>query len=331
MKIDITKSPIPILWLDTWFLLDLARALNSDSTERKVWAQNTVNKVIALTKQKKILCPQADQGMEIELSNNQKLVETAQRLQTQMSVGISMHFHAAVENLQIQRMMKAVIQKQTQVTFPWEDIFMDDIIREIESKEPWLITVHSRPKPHMIAKQIKTNKSIATAWEKLRKKARKIKQTYEQTLERESKGKSEAMVHVMAHLAAKTLHKKRIFVADLLRADELIGKPLAWWERHSGKQDVLNDVLRFYRSEEYMQIPTVNIGCRLLSELASGNEAVSPSDVMDIHHVETVFPYATYMVVDKRIRNRIERIKLDKEYSCKLLKWQETLPLLEKL
>jgi len=53
---------------------------------------------------------------------------------------------------------------------------------------------------------------------------------------------------------------------------------------------------------------------------------------MDIHHMATVLPYSTYIVVDKRVRNRLEgRTQLMKEYPVKLLKWQEVLPLLESL
>lgn len=331
MKVKVSRSPIPILWLDTWFILNLTRALESTSIEKREWAQNIVDKIIILTRQKKIICPQGDQGMEIELSNNKDLVERTQRLQAQLSQGISMHFHATVEHLQVQRMMEAVVKQQKEVLFPWEDIFMDNIIKKIESKDQWLIIVHNRPKAHVVAERIKTNKSIAKAWEKLRKKARKNMQKYIETLEMEFKGKAEAIEHVMAYLVAKTIHNKKIFLSDILRADELIGKPLVWWERYSGKQNVLIAVLGFYKSDEYTKVPSVNIGCRLLAELASGNEAINPSDVMDIHNTATLFPYASYMVVDNRVRNRIEKVKLNKDYSCKIIKWQGVLPLLEKI
>ena len=82
----------------------------------------------------------------------------------------------------------------------------------------------------------------------------------------------------------------------------------------------------------YEQIPFVNVGTRLLAELVSGNEAVSPGDVMDIHHMSTILPYASYVVADKRVRNRLEeRTQLMKDHPAKLLKWTDVLPLLESL
>lgn len=331
MKIKITQPPIPILWLDTWFIFDLVSALNGSSPEKKVWAKSIVDTIVSLTNKKKIVCPEGDQGAEIELSNNQELVQKAKRLQAQLSRGISMHFHATVEHLQTQRMMQAVIRGEKEVIFPWEDIFIDDLIKKLESKEKWIVNVHSNPSKKHTERTIKTNKSIAKEWEKLRKKARKNKQTYVQTLEFEFKGKSEAMMHIMALLATKVIHNKKLVLSDLLKAHELVGKPLGWWERYSGKQDIVNDVLSFYRSDAYAKIPSVNIGCRLLAKLACGNEAASASDVMDIHHVSTVFPFATYIVVDNRVRNRIEQIKLHHDYNCKIIRWKDILTLLQEV
>lgn len=332
MLIKIEKPPIPVLWLDTWFILELTKALNGSSKKDKKWADEIVDKIISLTKQKRILCPEADQGIEIEVSNNRSLVENAGRLQAQLSLGISLHFHAAAKSLQIQRMMEAVIKNKKEVTFPWKDLFNDDPIEVIDRADKFIVSVISRPPLNQIKKTIKTNKSIATAWEKLRKKARKNKQNYETTLSLEFGGRAEAMIHTMSFLAAKTLHKKRIFIKDILNASELVGKPLGWWERYSGKSDALVDVLKFYKSEEYKQIPAVNIDTRLLAELACGNEPINPSDVMDIHHVSTVMSYAHYMLVDKRMRNRIvDKLKLTKDYPCIILRPQDLMPLLKSL
>ena len=53
---------------------------------------------------------------------------------------------------------------------------------------------------------------------------------------------------------------------------------------------------------------------------------------MDIHHMSTILPYASYVVADKRVRNRLEeRTQLMKDHPAKLLKWTDVLPLLESL
>lgn len=332
MKINITQPQIPILWLDTWCILELAAALDSKDIPRRENAEKILDKIISLTKKKKLICPEGDQDIEIGVSNNKKIVEKSREIQAQMSLGISLNIYVAVEHLQIQRMMKAVIEKKDTVEFPWEDIFSENPIPIIDRNDKFIVSVHIPQSQDQIDEQINVNKSIAKDWESLRQDARANKRSYETTLVAEFKGSADAIVHTMANIAAKTIHKLPISDKEYMQSVDIVGTPLSWWEHYSGKQDVLTDVLKFYRSDEYTQIPFVNVGTKLLAELVSGNEAVSPSDVMDIHHMSTVFPYASYMVVDKRVRNRLEgRTQLLKDYPVKLLKWNALLPLLEEL
>lgn len=332
MNVSITKPPIPLLWLDTWCILELAAALNSKDVPRRVNAESILEKIISLTRNKKLICPEGDQDIEIGVSNNTVIVEKSREIQAQMSLGISLNIYIAVEHLQIQRMMKAVIEKKSGVEFSWKDIFSDDPIRTIERDDKFIVSVHIPQSQDQIDEQISVHKSIAQDWELLRQDARKNRRRYEDTLVHEFKGTAEAIAHVMANIAAKTIHKLPISEKEYMQSVDIVGTPLAWWEHYSGKQDSLSEVLAFYSSADYAQIPFVNVGTRLLAELVSGNEVVTPGDVMDIHHMSTVLPYASYIVADKRVRNRIEgRTKLIKDYPVKLLKWSEVLPLLESL
>lgn len=332
MKIKLTKPPIPTLWLDTWCILEMAAALDSKDVKRKEYIEKILDKITSLTRKKKLICPEGDQDIEIGVSNNKKIVEKSREIQAQMSLGISLKLYAIVEQLQVQRMMEAVIKQQAEVEFPWKDIFADDPIRTIDKNDEFIVTVHIPQSQEQIDEQIRVHKDIARDWEALRQDARAKKRDYEATLVNEFKGTAEAIVHVMANIAAKTIHKLPISQQEFEQSVDIAGTPLSWWEHYSGKQNALTDVLSFYRSREHTQIPYVNVGTRLLAELVSGNEAPSQGDVMDIHHMATVLPYATYMVVDKRVRNRLEgRTQLLKEYSVKLLKWQELLPFLESL
>src|SRR5579872_3253117 len=110
MKASITKPPVPILWLDTWFVIDLTKALNNEKSQiGKENAEKIFDKVVELTRKKKILCPEGDQGIEIE--NGGRLVDEARKFQAQLALGVSLDFYAGVEHMQIQRMMEAVIKK----------------------------------------------------------------------------------------------------------------------------------------------------------------------------------------------------------------------------
>lgn len=334
MKVILTKPPIPILWLDTWCILEMAAALGSKDAPRKENAEKILDKIISLTKKKKLVCPEGDQDIEIAVSNNTKIVAKSREIQAQMSLGISLNIYIAVEHLQIQRMMKAVIEKESEVEFPWKDIFADDPRRIIDRNDKFIVSVHLPQSQEQIDEQISIHKSIVQDWETLRQDARAKKRSYQTTLANEFKGAAETITHVMANVTAKTIHRMPISEKEYIQSVDIVGTPLSWWGHYSGKQDQdnLKEVLSFYSSSEYTQIPFVNVGTRLLAELVSGNEAVSPGDVMDIHHMATVLPYVSYVVVDKRVRNRLEgRSQLIKDCPVKLLKWTEVLPLLESL
>ncbi len=332
MKVIITEPTIPILWLDTWCILEMAAALDSKDIPRRENAEKILDKIISLTKRKKLICPEGDQDIEIGVSNNTKIVAKSREIQAQMSLGISLNMYVGVEHLQIQRMMKAVIEKQPKAEFPWRDVFNDDPTRIIDRNDKFIVSVHIPQSQEQVDEQIATHKSIAKDWETLRQDARTKKVTYQTTLAREFKGSAESISHVMANIAAKTIHKLPISDKEYMQSVDIVGTPLSWWEHYSGKQDALKDVIAFYSSTEYTQIPFVNVGTRLLTELVSGNESVSAGDVMDIHHMSTILPYASYIVTDKRVRNRLEgRTQLIKDYPTKLLKWTEVLPLLETL
>jgi len=310
----------------------MAAALDSADIPRRENAEKILHKIISLTKKKKLICPEGDQDIEIGVSNNKKIVEKSREIQAQMSLGISLNIYVAVEHLQIRRMMKAVIEKQPKVEFPWKDIFADDPIKTIDRNDKYIVSVHIPQTQKQINDQIAVHKSIAKDWEALRQNARAKKIKYDTILARELKGSAEAIAHVMANIVAKTIHKIPISDEEYMQSVDIAGTPLSWWEHYSGKQDALTEVLAFYSSAEYAQIPFVNVGTRLLTELVSGNEAVSPGDVMDIHHMSTILPYASYVVADKRVRNRLEgRTQLMKDYQAKLLKWTDVLPLLESL
>lgn len=330
MKVIITKPDIPILWLDTWFILELAAALLDErNISRKTNAETIVDKIISLTKQKKLLCPEGDQDIEIGVSNNAKIVDKAREILAQMSLGLRLTIYISVEHLQLQRMMSAAITKQDEVVFEWKDILREDPIRTIDRNDKFIVSVNFPRDETQVTEQIRVHKSIANDWENLRQTARKNKTTYQETLAKEFNGNLETIIHVTAYLAAKKVHNIPITNDEFMQALDIIGTPLSFWEHYSGHSEALVELLNFYRSDEYKQIPSINIGARLLAELVSGNEAVQPSDVMDIHHIATVLPYASYMVVDKRVRNRLEgKTKLLKDYDCKLLRGQDLLPML---
>lgn len=331
-KVTVNKPPIPLLWLDTWVILRLTKAVKSDKVgkEEKIWGETIFEKISSLTDQKKILCPEADQGIEIE--NGGRLVNEARELQAQLSRGITIHYHHAVEELQIQRIMDAYVSKKTEVTLPWKDLFFEDPLKKLGKKKPYIISVHGNPLPRELQERKKTNRSIADDWEAIRLDSNKKKEKFDARLKLEQSARGNMIVKMAALLLAKRIHKKEVTTDELIRAMNIMGRPLSWWERNSKHAEDFFGLVNFYLSDEFKQIPTVDISSNLVSKLVTDHEKIRPSDVMDVNQISAILPYAHYMILDGPMRDKItDKMKLDKKYNTKILRIRDLQRLLEEL
>ncbi len=91
LKINIEKSPIPLIWLDTSVLLKITKTqlgeiTNDVDKERYQYLNDSIKDKM---KEKKLICPSADQFEEIEIGG--RLEEEFQRVQSTLSLGIKIN------------------------------------------------------------------------------------------------------------------------------------------------------------------------------------------------------------------------------------------------
>ncbi len=331
-KVTTVKPSIPLLWLDTWVILRLTKAVKSSSAtkEERQWGEDIFEKITVLTDKKKILCPEADQGIEIETGG--RLVNEARELQAQISRGITVHYHHGVEELQIQRVMNAYTNKKSEVTLPWKDIFFGDPIEELDKKTPYIISVHGNPPKKELEERKKTNRSIADDWEAIRQEANKKGEKFDARLQLELAGRGNLIMKVAASLLAKRIYKKEVSTDELIQAMNIMGRPLSWWERDGKQAEDFFGLVQFYLSEEFKKIPTIDISSSLVSKLVTDHEKIRPSDVMDVNQISAILPYAHYMVLDGPMRDKIIfKLKLGEKYQTQILRIKELPELLNKL
>ncbi len=331
-KVKIRKPPIPLLWLDTWVILRLTKAVKSNlaTKEEKIWGEEIFDKITTLTDKKKILCPEADQGIEIETGG--RLVNEARELQAQISRGVTIYYHQAVEDLQIQRIMKAYAEKKVEAVLPWQDLFFEDPVKEIERNNPYIISVHGNPPKKELEDRKRTSRSVADDWEAIRLESNRKKEKFDVRLQLEQAARGNLIMKFAAFLVAKRIHKKEVSTDELIKAMNIMGKPLAWWKGDGKKAEDLFGLIQFYLSEEFKKIPAIDISSNLVSKLVTDHEKIRPSDVMDVNQISAVLPYAHYMVLDGPMRDKIMyKLKLDKKYQTKILKLKDLPDLLQKL
>ena len=90
IKINIEKSPIPLVWLDTSIIIKIAKLKSGERIDNleKNRMQYLYNVIKTKTKKKKLLCPSADQNEEIEIGG--RLEKECIEIQTELSLGIKM-------------------------------------------------------------------------------------------------------------------------------------------------------------------------------------------------------------------------------------------------
>lgn len=329
MEAEVIKPPFKLIWLDTHAIISIARALNDRkvSTEEKQKNKELVDLIIELTDAGKILCPEGDQDLECECG--QRLVNEIRDLQTSLSRGTKMKTYKAVHEWQEQQVMYAYINNEKNVIFNWEDMFYRNPIKEIEEKSPFIVSVrHTTPKKELEEIQ-KSNNEIAKIWEALRMKNKSEKKKYAQVLKEEYTGFGKSFYSHLIFLLNKQLKGEKPSFEEMLKCIDLVGRPITIWNHLKGEPEGTEGLLKFYFSDDYKKIPYVDISCKLVSELITGNEKIKPSDVMDVHQISASLPYAHYMVVDGAMRDILSnKIKISRSYQTNIIRFSELKKLL---
>lgn len=332
MKVTIEKPPFELIWLDTHAIIAMARALNDKSAkpEDKKKYENLVARISKLTDDCKILCPEADQDIEYE--QGRRLIEEIRHLQTRMSKGIRVLTYNAVGDYQLSLIMKAHIDKEDSVDLPWMGIFYRDPIKDLQDKSPFIVTVHHSTSEQELIEINDSHREIARIWENIRIERIKNKINFPTALKMEYTGYGSAVSSDFFSHLEKQMKNMPISFEDMIKSIDIVGRPISLWDHYNGTPKGLSGLLDFYNSEDFKAIPSVNISCKLVGDLTTGQEKIRPSDIMDVHQLGAILPYCHYAVTDGAMRNRIVgKLKLDKEYNVRVVKLSELDNLLDKI
>jgi hypothetical protein len=84
-----------------------------------------------------------------------------------------------------------------------------------------------------------------------------------------------------------------------------------FWNELRGQPPDWEGVIEFFRSPYFDQLTQPYIECRLVAALLTGNEAITPSDPMDIELLGVGLPVSHFVLTDRRMEQRIKKLKLD--------------------
>ena len=301
-EIKIIKSSIPIVWLDTFIIINMSKWKLGDSIDKvqKERVSYLYDQIYQLTRNGKIICPIADQKEEIWKGRSDFL-----KTMLELSLGIHAKYSVHVSDDQTKIFMAAFINKKENVEINFNDFFRSDPIKQLKSKSKIITSVDLGllERPDEIR-----NKSISqvTKLEELRLSIIKQGISFEEQLEKEYQSELEAI----AILVRKS--KEQLIPSDFLGFNDY---PLFWNQMKGDKSNFIS----FFYSNYYKKIPFNDISSQMSAKIITGDAPIKSGHKMDINHASSALPYVDIFITDRYMKKIICDLGLDKNYNTLVL------------
>lgn len=319
MKIDIEKSPIPLIWLDSSIIIHMAKSkvgekIDEQLKKRVNYLYDTIGEV---TRRKKLLCPRAEQEEEFELG--ERLDDECRKIQTDLSLGISTNHRIEIEDDLIRVFMKAYIQNGEIINLSYKDIFSRNPIKELDDrlKDKFIVSVHL-PKSKNSIEDIKKSKKIALSnYENARCQNISDGITFEGQLKREFSGTHDGFIKKIRRFNEKVKNQEHVDYSEFLGINSIINY-INWWDSYNGKPRGSEGLFQFLLSDYHNQVPSIEIMCNLFAKILTGTTPVRPSDSMDIQQLSCALPFFDIIITDKTMKDHIETLGFHEKYNTQI-------------
>jgi hypothetical protein len=313
IEIKITKSEIPILWIDTSIINLMTQwkfklGVLDRTQEKRI--SSLYNSIFNYVSKGRLICPLAEQDGEVWVERD-KWFDTIESL----SLGIETKTLYDIQNKQMHRFMKAFMNNEKTVTLNYKDAFYSDPVSELRDvlKQPIFFTVHH---PILFGedyqKTLKAN--IYQAMEGVRKKNVESKVTFKKQLEREYIGELKALF----------IHQKRFLLNQFKDEDEQLNatygtinlnQQLMLWKSLTGGESGYDGLINFYKSKYQKSMPFTRISCNIIAKLMTDKQQIRSGDVMDIKHASTLLPFSDLFITDKAMATFLKKRNFHKDYN----------------
>jgi hypothetical protein len=321
VTVTIEKSKTPMLWLDTSVLVDFAKIEKGENVEpvrakRLTRLRAVVRKAV---REERLVCPAWDQENEFEAK---RLEAEIRRVISDLSCGAHCIPFAGVKDQQIAIGMQAYIAAADTMHIPANIHFYDDPLKMVrEAKRTRIIVESEMPKPkEWIEKAERDKLETKKVVEELRQGYTAMDQTFEKQLNLERIGESDAMMKMMGEYM-KLLRLRQVGFWDYMNVDGY-AKHLSMWTKFGGPGgDPISDLSALYsfmRSPYYWELPMQDVSCRISADLIVKHFPIKSGDSYDTQHLAMAIPVAQYVVADKAMVDRCERLGIAKKWKTKL-------------
>lgn len=312
------KQSIPPIFLDTSIILAMAKAENGELRDEQRHTFKKLHATILHAAQKgKIICPKADQREEIDLGF--RLWEESEKIISELSLGIRYRHRQEIKDRQIQRAMEEYIKGIESKEIFFEDAFVNEPERVLREQMGKAIAVHVYfpPNKRLVDLHKSSKQIIKDEQEVIRQRCVDLGITREAQLERELMADLDIIRYAEKRMNELAEANKELTFSELEQFAEL-RLPLTWWNHLDGKPSGLIGLANFYASARHKNIPTIDISSNLYAYALTSESPISGSDYIDIQFVAAYLPYADLMLVDKRTKNTVIQLGLDKKYQSEV-------------
>lgn len=315
--VNFEKPALPTLWLDTSVVIKLTKiergeALQEIEVKRGTRLQKLVHELVEAGK---LLCPESDQEEEYVA---QRLDDAVHRMFASLSLGVSLTHRQGIMDEHVFKGMRAYASDSPTIELPSSTYFYGDPIRRLQEarKARFIITAGPFKSAEMVERRAEAKAEISRKWEELRLELVAEGQTYEKQLEAEKRGYMDAILELVRKFEWNLIQGKHSFWDYMGALGPLLYR--RYWHELGGQPPGWEGVHRFFCSPYFSELPLPYINCRLGAELLTGNEPIAPGDAMDVDLLSVALPVAHYILADRRMEQRIRKLRLDEKCSAEV-------------
>jgi hypothetical protein len=321
VTLDMEKSATPMLWLDTSVLADFAKIQKGENVEpvraRRLTRLRSV--VRQAVRDERLICPEWDQDNEYEAK---RLEAEIRRIVSDLSCGAHCVPYAGVKDQQILIGMRAYLSAADIMHIPAEIHFYRDPLKAIqEAKRNHYIVERDMPKPtEWIEKAARDKLQTQESVEELRQSYTAMGQTFDQQLTLERVGESDVMIKMVGEYVT-LIQAGRFDFWKFMGVQGFFLHMKRWRTMGGPGNNSASDIAALYsfmRSPYCWELPVQDVSCRLSADLLVKHFPIKSGDSVDIQHLATAIPVAHYVVADKAMVDRCERLGIGKKWDTKL-------------
>lgn len=313
VKVKIRKSTVPIIWLDTSIITNIAQWKHDLCSLDKIQEERIsklYDQIYEYTRAGKLICPLAEQEAEIWVERD-KWLDTMNLL----SLGIETEALQAIHDKQFHIFMKASVDKDREVILSYDDAFHSDPVEELMEtlSDPFNVNVKM---PILFGEdfQKRLKQNLLNELNEQRKRNVQAKVPFETQLEAE----------YMGELNALLILKKKFISGNWIDEEEKfnsicgainLNRQLEMCASLTGKAQDYEGLIGFYKSQYCRSMPYTNISCNMTARIMIDKQPIKSGDMMDIKHASTLMPYSDLFVTDRAMSAFLRNRKFDELYN----------------